>query len=76
MQLKEWLKKNNMNAREFSDKIQYQSRYIYAICSGARIPGKKLANAIGRHTNYEVMPEDLRLKEKERCKCPTCGRLI
>ena len=76
MELKDWLKKNNMNAREFSEQIQYQSAYIYRICAGNAVPGKKLSNIIGRYTNCEVTPKDLGYKEKEKCKCPTCGKLI
>lgn len=76
MKLKEWLKKNKINAREFAEKIQYQPAYIYRICSGGAVPGEKLANIIGRYTDCEVTHKDLGYKQKQRCKCPTCGRLV
>lgn len=76
MKLEEWLKKNNINAREMAKDLHYQSAYLYRVKRGSQVPGKKLCELIEQYTKGEVTEKDLGYKEKEKCKCPVCGRLI
>lgn len=58
MDLREYLFRNRLTVKEFSEKIKYQRTYISAVIHG-KTPGKKLASAIEEATAGEVKAKDL-----------------
>ena len=76
MKLKEWMKKNNKTVREMQNELRYGRDYLYKVVGEKIIPGKKLATSISEYTEGKVSIKDLGYKEKEKCKCPHCGRLM
>ncbi len=75
MKLSEWAEFKGMKIIDISRDLRYQYSYIHAISRGKRKPGKKLACLISEYTRGKVTVEDLGYKEKERCVCPTCGKI-
>lgn len=76
MKLKHWMKKHKVDAKQMEIDLRYGRNYLYKIISGTISPGKKLATIISEYTQGSVSLEDLGYKEKERCPCPTCGKLM
>ena len=75
MKLKEWMKKNKVTALKMENDLRYGRNYLYKIIGEKILPGKKLAVVISEYTKGDVTLDDLGYKEKEKCRCPTCGRL-
>jgi len=76
MKLKEWMKRSGITCVDMQNDLNYGRDYLYRIISGKITPGKKLAMAISEYTKGKVSVSDLGYKEKVKCKCPSCGRVI
>lgn len=75
MKLKEWMRKNYVSVANLENDLNYRKNYLSSIISGRVKPGKKLAILIEELTEREVTKEELGYIEKEKCRCPTCGRI-
>lgn len=76
MKLQEWMKKNKISRKQLSEYLRYSINYVGRIVSGTKVPGKKMAIMINEYTNRKVTLEELGYKQKERVKCPCCGKFM
>ena len=59
MELREYLFRHRITVTELAKQINYERTYVNAVVTGSKKPGRKLAQAIEKATNGEVMAREL-----------------
>lgn len=59
MDLRQYIKKEGLFIKDFSEMVNYDRTTIQKVMTGERKPGRKLINAIIAATNGEVTKEDI-----------------
>lgn len=75
MNLRDYLKIQEITVKEFADEIRYGQTYLYRIITGSLKPGAKLAKVIVEATRGQVTFEDLQKTHEDYAKgsfCPCC----
>lgn len=59
MKLRDWLVQRGIKQVDFAKEIDISRAHLSCVISGSRPPGRKLARAIERTTNGEILANDV-----------------
>lgn len=76
MQLKEYLKKEDISVPKFARRLGLHHNTVYLWLKGERDPSRENALAVSEATRGEVTVEDMLHLKEPRKICPCCGRKI